>query len=133
MITQDTVLLAALLESYDKDGIGSSVAPDPLIASCPNVTDQSRFCEQEAKVPVDHADPYTPVPSLNQIEAFLQWNARRKKGVLDENHKITVRTLQNDWDYLRRDIRGLTGHAYTIEDLAEIETVRSSRSDHSPY
>lgn len=39
------------------------------------------------------------------------------------DQKITVRTLFNDWDYIRCDIKGLTAYQYGLEDLAELEAV----------
>lgn len=85
---------------------------------------ERRFCEETFGLLVDHDNPYKDnPPHVNQIELFLRWNARRKKGTLSDTGKISVRTLQNDWDYLRRDIKDLTGFRYSDVDLLELETV----------
>jgi hypothetical protein len=90
----------------------------------------TRFCTEVVKVPLpDGPNPYEGgPPSLNQIEAFLLWNAQRKNGLLD--NKITVKTLKNDWDYLRRDIEAHTGHKYAPAELGEIDLV-SQVVDHT--
>lgn len=87
-------------------------------------TDWIAFCElMDCRRPsLDKDDPGTlwnPRPTIAQLEAFLTWYARTKKGVLEE--RVTVQTILNDLNYLRREIRNTTGQTYTGLEVGELE------------
>lgn len=70
----------------------------------------------------DDQSPWHPTPpTVPHIKAFLNHYARTKKGVLEENGKCTVKTLENDWQNMQRDICRHTGHRYNQQEKDHIK------------
>ncbi len=80
----------------------------------------SRFCDLY-QIEIDRTNPYEPPPDTNKIIVFFKWQARTKKGMLDD--RITTRTVEKYWDELRREIRRHTGHSYGKLEVEKIKKV----------
>ncbi|KAI6914838.1 hypothetical protein KC318_g431 [Hortaea werneckii] len=69
----------------------------------------------------DYDQPFSTPPSLNTIRSFLQFQARYKKGRLEE--KLCVRTLHKYWVELQLEIKRQSGHSYTPRQITDMENV----------
>ncbi|KAK4890793.1 hypothetical protein LTR27_010494 [Elasticomyces elasticus] len=78
-----------------------------------------RFC-RKFHVPVqDVARPLQEAPKLIVVQAFLLFQARKKKGRLDE--EISLRTLQKYWTELRLEVKRQSGHSYALKKIQDMD------------
>lgn len=76
-----------------------------------------------ARLEINPARPYTPLPHLRAVISFLTWLCRTKIGRIDPKGKITLSSLETYWRNFKLLIQRRTGMKYSLEDQVEINKV----------
>jgi hypothetical protein len=82
-----------------------------------------RFC-RKAGISVNLEEIFEPPPTLNVVVAFLQYQARTKRGTNDpKTGKIVVSMLEKMWRELCLQIRNQTGYEYSRKEKHDVTQV----------